>query len=57
MAYTQTIVVLLIVAGAAYYLIRRVYNSLKNRPDASSCGCNCTDCNALQNCEESRPQD
>ncbi len=51
MQYIQTVIVFLIVAGAAVYLIRRFYNNLKKR-NSPSCGCGCTGCNDSHACEE-----
>jgi hypothetical protein len=41
----QTAVTLLIVAGAAFILVRRIYRSLR-RNDSTACGCGCSGCNA-----------
>ena len=55
MPHIQTIVTLLIVAGAAFFLVRRIYKGLK-KTDSASCGCSCScsGCNAAQGCEESK---
>jgi hypothetical protein len=50
----QTITVLLIVAVAVFYLIRRFYNSVNSKTQ-STCGCGCNGCNpAIQrdNCSD-----
>lgn len=55
MPYLQTIVTLLIVAGAAFFLARRIYKSLKKSGPAS-CGCGCSDCDVAQGRENSHPR-
>ena len=50
----QTLVTLLIVAGAAFFLVRRIYRSLKKSAPAP-CGCGCTACDAPRDCGESQP--
>jgi hypothetical protein len=51
MPQLQTILVILIVAGAAFYLVRRFYNSLK-KSDSSACGCGCSGCDIARSCED-----
>jgi FeoB-associated Cys-rich membrane protein len=46
----QTIVALLIVAGAAFLLVRRIRNSLK-KGSPPSCNCGCSGCEASNACE------
>ncbi len=57
MLQLQTIIVILIVACAAFYMIRRIYNSLK-KGDSTACGgnCGCSGCNVSQSCEELHPR-
>ncbi len=55
MPQLQTIIVILIVAGAAFYLGRRFFNSLK-KSDSSACGCGCSGCNIAPTCEELHPR-
>jgi hypothetical protein len=52
----QTIAALLIVAGAAFFLVRRIHKGLK-KSDSSSCGCGCSGCNASDDCEETQPRE
>jgi hypothetical protein len=52
----QTMVTLLIVAGAALFLVRRIYRSLK-KDDPAPCGCGCSSCNAAQDCGDSQPKE
>ena len=51
MAYIQTIIVMLIVAGAALFLVRRFYGKLKKGNASPSCGCGCSGCQAAQSCQ------
>jgi hypothetical protein len=55
MPQLQTIIVILIVACAAFYMIRRIYNSLKKNGSAA-CGdsCGCSGCNVSPSCEDIR---
>jgi len=55
MPQLQTIIVILIVACAAFYMIRRIYNSLK-KSGSTSCNCGCSGCNVSQSCEELHPR-
>jgi len=43
----QTVIVILIVGAAAFFLLRRVRKSL-NRSTPPSCGCGCSACSATQ---------
>ncbi len=49
----QTIIVILIISVAAFFLIRRFYNSLRttNQP---TCGCGCNGCSPVRkdNCSD-----
>jgi hypothetical protein len=56
MSSFQTIVTLLIVAGAAFYLVRRIYRNLK-KDDPAPCGCGCSSCNVAQDCGDSQPRE
>jgi hypothetical protein len=49
----QTIATLFIIAGAAFLLVRRIYNSLK-KSGSAPCGCGCSGCHGDQNCEDSQ---
>ncbi len=51
----QTVIVILIVAGAAFWLARRFYNSLK-KSDSSACGCGCSGCTVARSCEQLPPR-
>ena len=55
MPQLQTIIVILIVAGAAFYLGRRFHNSLK-KSHSSTCGCGCSECSTAQSCKELHPR-
>ena len=50
----QTAIVIVIVAVAAFFLIRRFYNSVRSKGNASTCGCGCNGCapSQKQNCSE-----
>ncbi len=53
----QTAIVIIIVAAAGFYLIRRFYNSIaKGSP--STCGCGCDGCGPVEknNCTEIKNQ-
>jgi hypothetical protein len=52
----QTIIAFLIVAGAAFFLVRRIYKSLKKSASAS-CGCGCSGCNAAADRQDSQTGD
>lgn len=43
----QTAIVIIIVAVAAFFMIRRFYNSVKKQ-SASNCGCGCSGCSPDQ---------
>ena len=49
----QTAIVIVIVALAAFYLVRRFYNTVQQK-NASTCGCGCDGCSPDQkeNCTE-----
>jgi hypothetical protein len=49
----QTIIAILIIAAAAFFLIRRFYNSLRAK-NQSTCGCGCDGCSPTQkeNCSD-----
>jgi len=53
----QTIIVILIVACAAFCMLRRIYNSLK-KSDSTGCGgsCGCSGCKVSQSCDELHPR-
>jgi hypothetical protein len=53
----QTILVILIVAAAALFLIRRFYNRVA-KAGRSTCGCECDGCspNQKDNCTENDPK-
>lgn len=53
----QTAIVVVIVALAALFLVRRFYNSVQKK-NASTCGCGCDGCspNQKQNCAEIEDQ-
>lgn len=51
----QTAIVIVIVAVAAFFMIRRFYNSVSvNKKNTSTCGCGCDGCspNQKDNCSE-----
>jgi hypothetical protein len=52
--HLQTLIVLVIVAIAAFLMIRRFYNSVRSKGDSSTCGCGCDGCapSQKQNCTE-----
>ncbi len=55
--FMQTAIVIIIVAAAGFYLIRRFYNSVaKGSP--STCGCGCDGCGPVEknNCTEIKNQ-
>jgi hypothetical protein len=47
----QTVVALIIVAGAAFFLVRRICNSLK-KGGPPACDCGCSGCEVSNSCEE-----
>ncbi|MEJ2154304.1 MAG: FeoB-associated Cys-rich membrane protein [Desulfobacteraceae bacterium] len=49
----QTIIVIVIVAIAAFFMIRRFYNGIQ-KSSSSTCGCGCEGCapSQKQNCTE-----
>ena len=49
----QTLITSLILAGAAIFLVRRIYNNLK-KSNSASCGCSCSGCNATPDCQDAR---
>jgi hypothetical protein len=51
MMQIQTVVALLIVAGAVFFLVRRFRNSLR-KSGAPACNCSCSGCEASDACEE-----
>jgi hypothetical protein len=51
MLHLQTVVALLIVAGAAFFLVRRICKSLK-KGDPPACNCTCPGCEVSSSCEE-----
>ena len=51
MPYVQTIITFLIVAGAAFFMVRRIYRSLKKSGPAS-CDCGCSGCNVTPDCQD-----
>ncbi|MGD9368484.1 MAG: FeoB-associated Cys-rich membrane protein [Desulfobacteraceae bacterium] len=53
----QTAIVIGIVALAAFFMIRRFYNSVKKR-SSSACGCGCSGClpDRKQDCTEKENQ-
>jgi hypothetical protein len=53
----QTAIVVIIVALAAFFMIRRFYTSVR-KDDSSACGCGCDGCGPpqKQNCTEIKDQ-
>lgn len=51
MVQVQTVVALLIVAGAAFFLVRRICNGLR-KGSAPTCNCSCSGCEVSNACEE-----
>jgi hypothetical protein len=51
MMQIQTVVALLIVAGAVFFLVRRFRNSLR-KGGTPACNCSCSGCEVPDACEE-----
>lgn len=51
MFHIQSVVAFIIVAGAAFFLVRRIRNSLK-KEGQPSCNCSCSGCEISNSCEE-----
>ncbi len=43
----QTAIVIVIVAAAAYFMVRRIYNNVQ-KDTSSDCGCGCDGCSPSQ---------